>query len=225
MKKPKRLSRTQFPSAYFRYADYWTPRVCGDYVFAVDTINGMFVVDVSDKSSPKIVGNIVLPKVAPDDASLYFDFPEILNPDTPYGDPLTSVAVGDGVVKFYDIINPQAPRIVLDEKVGHILYNDFGSRKLVSGKYWNLNCHSRGCWIFEVSKNSVRLVAKEYASVNSQTGGTCAFDSRFLMSLKGGYGFLDPEKPLSIAEAQPKMFGNIDEIEAEDLGGKSAMKA
>lgn len=382
MKKPKRLSRTQFPSAYFRYADYWTPRVCGDYVFAVDTINGMFVVDVSDKSSPKIVGNIVLPKVAPDDASLYFDFPEILNPDTPYGDPLRSVAVGDGVVyfsglttgiyaaqlpeiakpdksaavgampkiprevdlsqdgfissgaerlnpvcavavcgdvayaanvyggvkvfklsrdkishigtikapcaydvsvsegrlivaqglsgsgiykisdfpkvehldtimdsssisryvrifdgtniaavygggvvKFYDIINPQAPRIVLDEKVGHILYNDFGSRKLVSGKYWNLNCHSRGCWIFEVSKNSVRLVAKEYASVNSQTGGTCAFDSRFLMSLKGGYGFLDPEKPLSIAEAQPKMFGNIDEIEAEDLGGKSAMKA
>ena len=60
----------------------------------------MFVVDVSDKSSPKIVGNIVLPKVAPDDASLYFDFPEILNPDTPYGDPLTSVAVGDGVVYF-----------------------------------------------------------------------------------------------------------------------------
>ncbi len=377
LKKPKRLSRTQFPPAYFRYADYWTPRVCGNYVFAVDTINGMFVVDISDKLAPKIVGNIVLPKVAPDDASLYFNFPEILNKNTPYGDPLTSVAVGDGVVyfsglttgiymtqlpdiakpqkseaigalpkipnqvnlsqkgfissgeerlnpiraaavsgdiayaanvyggvkifklsddkiehidtikvpcaydvsvsegrllvaqglsgsgiyeisnfpkieylgtikdssemsryvrvfdgtnivavygggivKFYDITNPQSPQLVLSEKVEHILYNDFGSRKLVSGKYWNLNCHSRGCWIFEISKNSVRLVEKEYTQVNSQTGGTCAFGSKFLMSLKGGYGFLNPKNPLSLATAQPKMFEKIDEIEAEDFGGK-----
>lgn len=61
-----------------------------------------------------------MPKVAPDDASLYFDFPEILNPDTPYGDPLTSVAVGDGVVYFSDLTTgiyaAQLPEIAKPDK-------------------------------------------------------------------------------------------------------------
>lgn len=58
------------PEIYFGPCDFWTPRVSGNYCFASDTVNGVFLVDISDKSNPKIIGNFILPKIAPDDSSL-----------------------------------------------------------------------------------------------------------------------------------------------------------
>ena len=97
-RSPRRLSRAEFPDIYFGPCDFWTPRVSGGYCFASDTVNGVFVLDVSDKSAPKIVGNLILPKVAPDDPSLKIPYKQILDPGVPQGDAAASIAVGDGVL-------------------------------------------------------------------------------------------------------------------------------
>lgn len=95
---PKKLSSTKFPKYYFGPCDYWTPRVSGNYCFASDTINGLFVLDISDLESPKILGNLVLPKQDPEDPKIGIPYPEIANPEIPQGDPIASIAVGDGVL-------------------------------------------------------------------------------------------------------------------------------
>lgn len=97
-RNPRRISRAEFPSIYFGPCDFWTPRVSGDYCFASDTVNGVFVLDISDKSAPKITGNFILPKVAPDDPSLKIPYKQILDPNIPQGDAVASIAVGDGVL-------------------------------------------------------------------------------------------------------------------------------
>lgn len=97
-KKPVKLSKTAFPSIYFGPCDYWTPRLSGNYCFASDTINGLFLLDVSDASKPKILGNLILPKTDPEDPKKGVPFQQIMDPGIPQGDPVSSIAVGDGVL-------------------------------------------------------------------------------------------------------------------------------
>ena len=96
--KPVRLSRVEFPAIYFGPCDYWTPRVSGQYCFASDTVNGLFLLDVSDLKSPKIVGNLVLPKRDPENPKKAVPYKQITDPKIPQGDPVSSIAVGDGVL-------------------------------------------------------------------------------------------------------------------------------
>ncbi len=97
-KKPVRLSRVDFPVIYFGPCDYWTPRVSGHYCFASDTVNGLFLVDVSDLKNPKIVGNLVLPKRDPENPKIAVPYKQITDPAIPQGDPVSSIAVGEGVL-------------------------------------------------------------------------------------------------------------------------------
>jgi len=121
---PKKLSKTAFPTIYFGPCDYWTPRLSGNYCFASDTINGVFLVDISNLSKPKILGNLILPKKAPDDPKMCPPFKFILDPKLPQGDPVSSVAVGDGVLyiagTFTGIYIAELPGIAKPEK------RDFG---------------------------------------------------------------------------------------------------
>lgn len=96
--KPVRLSRVEFPSIYFGPCDYWTPRVSGNYCFASDTVNGLFLLDVSDLKNPKITGNLVLPKRDPENPKIAVPYKQITDPEIPQGDPVSSIAVGDGVL-------------------------------------------------------------------------------------------------------------------------------
>ncbi|MBQ9547779.1 MAG: hypothetical protein IJV01_01295 [Bacteroidales bacterium] len=97
--QPERLSRIDFPKLYMRGSDYWTPRPSGDgkTVFVADTFNGLYAIDCSDPRKPAILGRIILP-----DKSL----PVPKTSDKKYletpapGRPVTSVAVGKGVVYF-----------------------------------------------------------------------------------------------------------------------------
>jgi len=95
---PVKLSRLDFPAIYFGPCDYWTPRVSGHHCFASDTVNGVFLIDVSDLKSPKIVGNLVLPKRDPEDPKIAVPYKQITDPGIPQGDPVSSIAVGDGVL-------------------------------------------------------------------------------------------------------------------------------
>lgn len=45
---PKKVGVFKFPRFLPRDNDYWTPRVCGDTLFCVDSHNGFYVVDASD---------------------------------------------------------------------------------------------------------------------------------------------------------------------------------
>ncbi len=96
--KPVRLSRVDFPTIYFGPCDYWTPRVSGHFCLASDTVNGVFLVDVSDIRSPKIAGNLVLPKRDPENPKIAVPYKQIMDPAIPQGDPVSSIAVGDGVL-------------------------------------------------------------------------------------------------------------------------------
>ena len=95
---PVKLSRITFPRFYFGPCDYWTPRLSGDYCFASDTVNGLFLVDISDLKKPKIVGNLVLPKADPGNPDITVPFSQITDPTIPQGDPVSSIAVGNGVL-------------------------------------------------------------------------------------------------------------------------------
>lgn len=96
--KPVRLSRVDFPAIYFGPCDYWTPRVSGNHCFASDTVNGLFLIDVSDIKNPKITGNLVLPKRDPENPKIAVPYKQITDPEIPQGDPVSSIAVGNGVL-------------------------------------------------------------------------------------------------------------------------------
>lgn len=95
---PVKLSRTAFPRFYFGPCDFWTPRLAGDLCFAADTVNGLFVVDVAELKAPKIVGNLILPKADPENPDVKVPFDRITDSAIPQGDPVSSIAVGDGVL-------------------------------------------------------------------------------------------------------------------------------
>lgn len=97
-RQPVKLSRTSFPAIYFGPCDYWTPRLSGNYCFASDTINGLFLLDVQDPKHPKVIGNLILPKTAPDNPEMRIPYQQILDPNIPQGDALSSIAVGEGVL-------------------------------------------------------------------------------------------------------------------------------
>ncbi|MCB1227651.1 MAG: hypothetical protein KDK99_17675, partial [Verrucomicrobiales bacterium] len=70
----------------------------GSYCFASDTLNGLFWLDVSDPRQPKILGNLILPKFDPEDPAIGVPYEQIRDPAIPQGDPVSSIAVGDGVL-------------------------------------------------------------------------------------------------------------------------------
>ncbi|HWL11320.1 MAG TPA: hypothetical protein VNQ76_23145 [Planctomicrobium sp.] len=96
--KPVKLSRVSFPKYYFGPCDFWTPRLSGNYCFASDTINGLFLLNITDPKNPKILGNLVLPKSDPENPGISVPFKQIMDPDIPQGDAVSSIAVGDGVL-------------------------------------------------------------------------------------------------------------------------------
>ena len=81
---PKKLSSVKFPKFYRIGNDYWTPRCSGNVVFAADTYNGLYAIDISDIKSPSIAGRITVPPADGESPSV----------------PISSIAVGDGVVYF-----------------------------------------------------------------------------------------------------------------------------
>jgi len=98
LKKPRRLSSVKFPKFYMGSSDFWTPRVTGDYCIASNTANGLFLLDISDLQKPRFAGNLVLPKRDTENPSVVVPHVAVKNPAAPQGDPIASIAVGDGVV-------------------------------------------------------------------------------------------------------------------------------
>ncbi|MBO4476399.1 MAG: hypothetical protein J5737_06740 [Bacteroidales bacterium] len=75
---PSFISRTEFDIFYQSGIDYWMPRPSGDgkTLFCGDVFNGLYVVDIQNESSPKIIEHYTLSS----------------------GSAVTSVALGNGVV-------------------------------------------------------------------------------------------------------------------------------
>ncbi|MBI4977255.1 MAG: hypothetical protein HZC28_07215 [Spirochaetes bacterium] len=80
--KPKRLSRIDFPPFYNGYPDMWSVDVSGDFAAVNDVYNGVFFIDIADKSKPSVIGQAVLPHLE-DKKSI---------------EPAAAVAIGDGVL-------------------------------------------------------------------------------------------------------------------------------
>ncbi len=97
-KKPVRLSRTTFPDIYFGPSDFWSPTLAGNYCFAGDTVNGLFVLEVSDLKAPRILGHLILPKRDPENPQIAVPYAQIAESKIPQGDAVASIAVGDNVV-------------------------------------------------------------------------------------------------------------------------------
>lgn len=97
-KNPVKLSKVAFPDIYLGPSDHWTPRISGNHCFASDTVNGLFLVDVADPKNPKIEGNLILPKIDPENPSIRVPFKELAPDHVPQGDPVSSIAVGNGVL-------------------------------------------------------------------------------------------------------------------------------
>ena len=79
----KRVGFVDYPPFYARGLDMWTPRCSGGFLVASQTHNGLFAVDVTDPTAPKVVGRWV--------------HPEPNRPDRP-SHCIGSAALGDGVV-------------------------------------------------------------------------------------------------------------------------------
>jgi hypothetical protein len=80
---PKRVGRVDFPPFYGRGLDMWTPRTSAssDIVFCAQTHNGVFAVDCSDPTKPKVIDR--------------WTFPLAEHPEWP-SCCIGSIAVGDG---------------------------------------------------------------------------------------------------------------------------------
>ena len=79
---PRNILSVKFPKFYYIGNDFWTPRRSGNTVFAADTFNGLFAVDISDAKNPRIAGRITTPPKKEGAPS----------------SPISSVAVADGAV-------------------------------------------------------------------------------------------------------------------------------
>ena len=62
--KPTFVSRVPFPPFYRLGMDMWDVKVTDRYAFVADTYNGAFVVDISDRSNPRILTHRGLPFIA-----------------------------------------------------------------------------------------------------------------------------------------------------------------
>ncbi len=392
IRNPRKISPVDFPKIYFGPCDYWTPRVSGNYCFASDTVNGVFILDVSNKENPKILGNLILPKVAPDNPNLKFS---MLDASLPQGDPVSSIAVGDGVLYiagtftgiyfaelpqiakprkktdtvapklngafkakpidgfdfiaadsanparalavrgdlvyvaqadggvrifdlsaagyprvgkieckiaydakisdsrlivaegfdgvgiydisaapnsrsgvssykpreigwitcgmigrpqtlhvwafdkcnvvgvgagaasawFFDISNPANPKKLLRNGGREIVYNDYGSRRLASGKYFGLNFHCGGRMIFEMTANSVKRVFADSYPLCSQNGSIAAFGDKFLTMNRGGYSIDNPAQPLKNSELTPLKFPDGEPLPFVPEGDSAQIRA
>lgn len=81
-RKPALISGVKFPASYHLTNDMWTARVSGDHCVVADTWNGLFVVNISDLKSPKIMAHSILPP----------------RPKTDVPDPVGGIALGDGII-------------------------------------------------------------------------------------------------------------------------------
>lgn len=79
---PAFVSRVKFPPFYSISIDTWAASVAGDYCFAADTHNGVFVIKVDDPAKPAIVAHAQLP----------------VPPGRELADPVGGIALGDGVI-------------------------------------------------------------------------------------------------------------------------------
>lgn len=91
--KPVRLSRFAFPRFYNIGNDFWTVRASGNYAFCVDTHNGFFVLDISDRKNPVCIGHAQLEQVK----TRILDWDGKAS-EGMYGDAASSIAVGKDVV-------------------------------------------------------------------------------------------------------------------------------
>ena len=80
---PRRMGMVDYPPFYERGLDMWTPRTSGNLLVSAQTHNGLFAVDITDKSHPKILDRWISP-----DAKF---------PRRP-SDCIGSVAIGNGCV-------------------------------------------------------------------------------------------------------------------------------
>ena len=60
---PQFVSRVKFPRLYNMGNDMWGVTVAGNHAFVADTHNGIFVVDITNKKQPTIVGHRKLPYI------------------------------------------------------------------------------------------------------------------------------------------------------------------
>jgi len=62
--KPVFISRVKLPRFYALGNDMWGVKVAGNHAFVADTYNGIFVVDISEPRTPRVVARRQLPRVA-----------------------------------------------------------------------------------------------------------------------------------------------------------------
>ena len=89
-RKPRQLGRFKFPCFLPRNNDFWTPRACGNTLFCVDSHNGFYMVDATDRTQMRGIGHLRLP-------------PPVYRWKIPHdrklaNDCCASLATGDGVV-------------------------------------------------------------------------------------------------------------------------------
>lgn len=183
---PLRLSGVKFPKFYMRSSDFWTPRVTENYCIASNTANGLFLLDIADLKSPKFVGNLILPKRDVENPAVGPPWSEIKDPTTPQGDPIASIAVGEGVVYIageytglYIMDMPEAARPLslskgilpkVPENQNTIPHPEFiTSHDASSGAVRSVEvvgdiayaaCSNNGLKVFRLSENSVEEITQ-----------------------------------------------------------------
>lgn len=126
--KPQRLSRVDFPAFYNGYPDMWGVDVSGKYVAVNDVYNGVFLIDISDKTHPVIKGQAVLPYIA-----------EKMSVDA-----AAAVAIGDGVLYvagyfsgLYIVDTPEVKRI-MGENDTPVALTASHNETIISDKKWKI---------------------------------------------------------------------------------------
>ena len=103
---PKRVGELDYPPFYLRGLDMWTVRTSGGLLVAAQTHNGLFAVDISDRTAPKVLDRWTCPN------------PKY--PDRP-SDCVGSVAIGDGATLSFRDITANATFNGAIRGTGHIV--------------------------------------------------------------------------------------------------------
>lgn len=112
---------------------------------------------------------------------------------------------------FFDI-SGKNPRPALSQNGSQLLYNDYGARRLASGKYFVLNRHCGGRMIFDLSGAKPKMTFYDDYPLCSQTGSVAAFGDKLITMCRGGYAFDDPKNPAPNKDLKRHPFPGGDKL-------------
>jgi len=123
----------------------------------------------------------------------------------------------DSGFSFINIENPASPKVVSSERLGGLVYGDYGTHQLVGGQYFAITYTFGGLLVSDLSGELPETIFKENFPLCSQTSGVAAWGDRLFAVNMSGYSLVDPENMTKISDFKRRKFPDCPDDELSPL--------